>query len=138
MKRVLFICLLVLMVICAFLILKTNDTISNSNNSKVVCQNTIIDLGIINKDSLIGNKIEAKFSIKNISNENIIISHINTSCLCTTADNTESIITPNKWFDIKASYNSDLSPGYFEENLTVNFKNSKSTPILLIFRGKIL
>lgn len=67
-----------------------------------------------------GNPTTAKFYVKNIGTEPLIIEAANPTCGCTISDYTKSPIMPGESGYINATYNA-AGVGHFDKHLTVKF-----------------
>lgn len=134
MKKEKYIWILFFVGIILFLLVKYYKSIENPQQL-VKPVSTIVDVGLIKKNEI--EKITGTFSLQNLSSNVIEIKEIIPDCLCTIADYNSNLIYPNTTFEIVAYYNEN-SIGYFEQTLTVYFEDPKISPVLLVFRGKII
>ena len=67
-----------------------------------------------------GVPVKGTFTVKNISNEPLLIEQANPTCGCTISDYTKTPIAPGKTGVINATYNA-AALNHFEKHLTVKF-----------------
>ena len=85
----------------------------------------------------ISDNASVEFKIKNIGQNNIIIDRVNTDCHCTSIEtHKNAIIKPDSIYNLRVRYDKS-SIGFFEQKVTVFYKNWEH-PSLLLFRGHIL
>lgn len=93
----------------------------------------VIDIGNVLKSD----KSLATFQIKNIGANYIVVDNISTDCHCTAGKWSSDPVGPNESFEVELSYDNNTS-GFFEQTAYVNFRKSKSPPLLLVMRGTVV
>lgn len=81
-------------------------------------------------------EIKALFNVQNISSDILTIENVVTDCKCTVPNFKKTPILPKEYFEIVAFYNGN-ELGFFDQTLTIYFKDSESLPLLLILRGEL-
>lgn len=123
--------LVFLLFIVSSIFLLFNNTF-NKQEVKFEIKDRIMDIG----KSRISDESKAAFKIKNTGTNIITISNVEADCHCTVPDWTTKTIKPNQTYTLDVTYDNHTL-GYFEQTISVYFKNSKEVP-LLIMRGKII
>lgn len=100
----------------------------------ILFQEKIHDFGTIRED---GGNADFEFVFTNSSGRTISVLNVQPSCGCTTPGWTKEPIANGKTGSIKASFNPQGRPGFFNKTLTVTTDLS-ATPIVLQIKGNVL
>ncbi len=91
------------------------------------------DFGTITEGTI----ADYEFIFTNKGNAPIVLSSVNASCGCTTPQWTREPVLPNQKGTIKASYNSNGRPGFFNKSITVTSNAGTPTKVLFI-KGNVV
>ena len=80
--------------------------------------------------------VSCTFTVKNISNHNVLILNAVTSCGCTDADWTREPLKPGKTGTVSVTYKNEDGPYPFDKTVTVYFSDVKR-PAVLHIRGSV-
>ncbi len=111
------------------------------NNNKVTSAKTITQIELEDNSVDLGNIEMGKsnygfFHIKNTGENPLIISHISTSCGCTSVEYDKKPVDPGKETEIKVEMNPDET-GYFNKMIEVHC-NIEDSPIKLTISGNTI
>ncbi len=107
--------------------------VSNSNGAKIKFESEVIEYGVIQQDA--NGDREVKFT--NVGKEPIMLTNVNSSCGCLTANWPKEPIAPGKSGVIKAHYDTKRV-GKFEKTLTVMSNDVDRPSIVLKVKGEVL
>ncbi|MFP4663491.1 MAG: DUF1573 domain-containing protein [Bacteroidales bacterium] len=79
---------------------------------------------------------EYEFSLKNITDKNIVITNVRAKCGCTPVDWSKEPVGPGEKAYISISYDTSIT-GKFQKSVFV-FTNEKSAPVKLNISGKVI
>lgn len=103
-----------------------------NSSTEVQIEEKTIDFGKIHTSDT----VVATFKIKNIGQEDLIISDVKASCGCTVPSWTSEPILTGEKAEVLLSY--DISDvGLFQKSVSV-FCNTKESPIILLIRGQVI
>ena len=109
-----------------------NDSENSDNKvSQILFISNVHDFGII---PFQGNG-RCYFKFTNVSDEDLIINNVRTTCGCTRPEWPEKPIPPGGEGTIGISYNTKL-PGQFSKAITV-YSNAENSPVKLFIKGKV-
>jgi ribosomal protein L30E len=91
------------------------------------------DFGTITEGTI----AEYEFVFTNVGNAPVILQNVSASCGCTTPNWTKDPVAPKQIGVIKASYNSNGRPGYFNKSITVTSNAISATKVLFI-KGNVV
>lgn len=101
---------------------------SSDYTSAIFIDKTLHNFGKVK----LGKLAEKTFIIKNIGTDTVTISHIDSSCDCTIAKTTSSVIAPRDSIDLNITFKEDSLVGFFYRNISINFNNFQRATILTI------
>ncbi len=112
---------------------QTLKTVDNSQNAgKVEWLDRQISAGSVP----FGQPVSREFRVKNISNENLIILQVKSTCHCTVTEWDHSEIAPGKTALIKVTYDSQKEGDFYRiVSVSTNFDSMQSVPLALV--GKV-
>lgn len=122
---------LLLCIILTITFLTFNNS-KNKSTAKIIVKENVIDLQQVSKDE----KVKVTFEIKNVGDEDLMISNVVPSCHCTVPKWKKKPVSKGDSFIIEVEYN-DLNPGYFQEDILI-YCNIDNSPILLTIEGQRL
>lgn len=111
--------------------MSTDD--SSGNAGKVAWVPRMIEI-----DTLVpfGIPVTGTFILENHSKEELLITKVNTGCVCTTADYTQVPVPPKKGGVIKVTYDAQKA-GSFYRVIMVTTSFDPAQPVALIFKGTV-
>jgi hypothetical protein len=110
----------------------SNQKVVDSNAPDISFETEFHDFGVIRK----GDIINYNFKFKNIGNQPLVITNVNTGCDCTTAEWTKDSIKAGESSFIKITYKSDEEGGDQAKEITVTF-NANIPVKILRFTGYV-
>ena len=116
-----------------FSIISGITNFSDDHNSGVMTDKTLYDFGNIP----LGESVDNIFKIKNIGNDTITISKIDSSCDCTIAKTSSNYIAPGESIDLSVSFKEDSLTGEFFRTISI-FYNNFSRPTIFTITGTII
>jgi len=108
--------------------------VSDSKTASVHIVDSNVDIGKIGQYS--DKEAVSVFVLRNTSKNDLVISQIVPDCNCTAFELEKAIVAMNDSVVIKLRYDKKI-PGYFAHYAQV-YCNTKDSPILLFFEGKII
>lgn len=118
----------------AILILIKILRVPESNEALIDKFETVIDIGSIAQNSDL--QAESDFVLRNISQNDLIISQIIPDCSCTTFEIRKDTIPVNDSVVITLRYDKNV-PGYFSHYVHIHC-NTPNSPIMLTILGKVI
>jgi len=103
-----------------------------SAGPKIEFDETVHDFGRI----LEGHSATHTFRFQNVGNKTLVIDKVSTSCGCTAALVSDSLIEPGEWGEIKATFNSTGRMGFQNKSISVKSNDPGEVPKLRI-KGEI-
>lgn len=91
------------------------------------------DIGHIRED---GGKVQSLFTATNISDKEIYITNITTSCGCTSASYTKDAVAPNGTFELAVQFDPYNRPGRIDKHIFVTTSDSERV-ITLLLKGYV-
>lgn len=129
---------LLFFLVAVFYPLKSQDLTMNSvstgkemNSKTIVWMNPEVDLGTIEFDK----PAVVAFNFKNNSDEPVVIKNVRTSCGCTAANYSNSLVKPGESSKIEVTYNAK-SKGFFSKTITV-ITSLKDEGDILTLKGTV-
>ncbi len=101
---------------------------------ELVVDKPVFDFGAIPQ----GKKVEHAFILKNRGNTPLTIKNTRTSCGCTVANVTSSVIEPGKSTEIKASFDSSNFFGNIAKTISVETNDPKNSVYTLTLKGTVV
>lgn len=127
--KVFFITLFILL--CAAKGLSAQQAAVASTDS-IVFEKTTHNYGTIK----LGSDGMCEFTFKNKGKNPVIITHVSSSCGCTTPDWSKAPVKPGETGFVKASYNTQI-PGAFSKTISVS-SNAANSSVVLIIKGEVV
>jgi hypothetical protein len=124
----------IILLMTAFEVVQSQDLSMNAvtagkdlNSKTIIWLNPEVDMGTIEfeKPAMVA------FNFKNNSDEPVIIKNVRTSCGCTAANYSNTVIKPGESSKIEVTYNAK-SKGYFSKTITVNTSLKEENDILTL------
>lgn len=115
-----------------FSIISGITNFSDDHNSGLTIDKTLHDFGNIP----LGESVENTFKIKNIGNDTITISKIDSSCDCTTATTSSNFIAPGDSIDLTVSFREDSLTEEFFRTISI-FYNNFARPTIFTITGTV-
>ena len=109
------------------LTLNTAKASRELNVKTIIWLNPEIDLGSVEFNK----PITATFNLKNNSEEAVIIKNVKTSCGCTAANYSNTVIKPGETSKIEVTYNAKTK-GYFSKTISVSTSLKEDLDILTL------
>ena len=106
---------------------------AQSGESGLQFLNRSHDFGHIRED---GGKVQSVFTATNISDKDIYITNINTSCGCTSASYSKDAISPNDTFELAVQFDPYNRPGRIDKHIFVTTSDSEQV-ITLLLKGYV-
>lgn len=100
--------------------------------AKFKFEETEVDFGSINE----GEIVEHTFKFKNVGNEDLIITNVQTSCGCTASNWPRNAISPGETSELLVSFNSQGKKGLNTKEITV-IGNTRPTQTILIIKANV-
>jgi hypothetical protein len=95
-----------------------------------------LDRQIVAGNVAFGQPVSREFRVKNISNENLMILQVKSSCHCTTAEWDSNPIAPGKIGLIKITYDSQKEGDFYRiVSVSTNFDSMQPVPLAMV--GKV-
>ena len=117
-------------------ILENSPTLQNPEElnrlAKFKFEETEVDFGSINE----GEIVEHTFKFKNVGNEDLIITNVQTSCGCTASNWPRNAISPGETSELLVSFNSQGKKGLNTKEITV-IGNTRPTQTILIIKANV-
>lgn len=86
-----------------------------------------------------GGKITARFIVKNIGNQDLLLTNVKPGCGCTAANYTREAIAPGATGFIDATYDPWGRPGNFNKNIKVSTNEPDvTTPHIIFIKGNVI
>jgi hypothetical protein len=101
---------------------------------EVAVDRPVFDFGTIPQ----GKKVEHTFILKNKGSTSLTIKNTRTSCGCTVASVSSSVIQPGKSAEIKASFDSSNFFGNITKTISVETNDPKNTVYTLTLKGTVV
>jgi hypothetical protein len=98
-----------------------------TSDEKIVWTSKQIDLGSVEFDK----PVVAAFEFTNNGEEPLVIKNVRTSCGCTAANYSNTVIKPGESSKIEVTYNAN-SKGYFSKTITVTTSLKEENDILTL------
>ncbi len=108
-------------------------TYAQSGESGLQFANLSYDFGHIRED---GGKVQCLFTATNISDKEIYITNITTSCGCTSASYTKDVIAPHASFELTVQFDPYNRPGRIDKHIFVTTSDSEQV-ITLLLKGYV-
>ena len=106
---------LLLLLLFPFVALKAQDT-SNVRGARIEFKEKVKDYG----DILYGDSVNYSFQITNTGKENLVISAVKTTCICTTVDFPTEAIAPGQSAELKVTFQSAKQEGTGRQRKTIS------------------
>lgn len=129
---------ILILIICVVLSLSIFSLIhkirkSNSGGiTQIRFSTKLIDVG----NKKMNDSVFAIYTVHNIGSNDLFIESVEPDCHCTASSYAKNPIKPNDSSNIILKYDSSI-PGIFQSTALVTM-NTKTSPILLVFRGEII
>ncbi len=119
-----------------FASITTAQTLKAVDNSLNAGKVEWLDRQITTGNVPFGKAVTREFRVKNISNENILILQVKSTCHCTTTEWEQNPIAPGETGIIKVTYDSQKEGDFYRiVSVLTNFDSMQSIPLALI--GKV-
>lgn len=103
---------------------------------KIEFENKTHDFGSIHEE---GGKVTARFILKNVGTEDLVLTNVKPGCGCTAANYTREPIAPGQTGFIDATYDPWNRPGNFNKNIKVSTNEpDQTTPYIIFIKGNVI
>ncbi len=86
-----------------------------------------------------GGKVTARFTFKNVGNQDLLLTNVKPGCGCTAANYTREAIAPGATGYIDATYDPWARPGPFNKNIKVSTNEpDQASPYIIFIKGNVI